>query len=174
MKHMICKLLDISEVSYYRWKKDRLIIPFLEQYFTKDDLDEYIKTNKVKKLELIKDYTIEELEEKLNQTIQNEDSLLIDFVKSNIADKLNKYNLYDENILIRCANIYNKISNSITVKNAKELTLNIIESNYLEIDISPEKPQCGQWWLYAQFEKFSSIEIYVIITNNTTLFEKTK
>ena len=66
MKKQICELLDISDVSYYRWKQDRLIISFLEKYFTETEITEYIQTKKIKKLELIKDYSSLELNEKLN------------------------------------------------------------------------------------------------------------
>ena len=66
MKKQICELLDISDVSYYRWRQDRLIISFLEKYFTEAEITEYIQTKKIKKLELIKDYSSLELNDKLN------------------------------------------------------------------------------------------------------------
>lgn len=86
MKKQICELLDISDVSYYRWKQDRLIIPFLEKYFSEAEITEYIQTKKVKKLELIKDYSFLELNDKLNDTKE-----IINI--SSINTKLNNFDL---------------------------------------------------------------------------------
>lgn len=54
VKKQICELLDISDVSYYRWKQDRLIISFLEKYFTETEITEYIQTKKNKKIRIDK------------------------------------------------------------------------------------------------------------------------
>ncbi len=51
MKHSISKLLGISVASYYRWKEDRPIISFLEKYFTAEELEEFIDTGEISKLE---------------------------------------------------------------------------------------------------------------------------
>lgn len=52
MKQSISKLLDISERSYYTWKKEnRPIIEFLEKYFTESDLEEFLQTNSISRLE---------------------------------------------------------------------------------------------------------------------------
>ena len=86
MKKQICELLDISDVSYYRWKQDRLIISFLEKYFTEAEITEYIQTKKIKKLELIKDYSSLELDDKLNGSKETTNI-------SNINTKLNNFDL---------------------------------------------------------------------------------
>lgn len=58
MKHEIVKLLGNTEKSYYRWKKEgRPIIALLEKYFTKEDLQEFLSTQKILKLELQKNLT---------------------------------------------------------------------------------------------------------------------
>lgn len=52
MRHLICKLLDISERSYYTFKKQkRPIILLLEKYFKKEDLQEFLETKKIEKFE---------------------------------------------------------------------------------------------------------------------------
>lgn len=51
MKKEICDLLSISEVSYYRWKKERKIFSLLEKYFSETDLREFIETNQISKLD---------------------------------------------------------------------------------------------------------------------------
>tara|TARA_R110002050_G_scaffold243131_3_gene379607 strand:- start:557 stop:700 length:144 start_codon:yes stop_codon:yes gene_type:complete len=47
MYKAIAKLIGNTERTIFAWKKeDRLIINFLEKYFTKEDLKEFIKTKK--------------------------------------------------------------------------------------------------------------------------------
>ncbi len=50
MKNSIKKILDISDKTYYNWK-DRPIIALLEKYFTKSDLEEFLQTNSINRLE---------------------------------------------------------------------------------------------------------------------------
>jgi len=76
MKDAICKLLGISTASYYRWKEERPIIAFLERYFRDKDLEEFLTTGKMTKLE--------EREENY------QDYLLIDYVRYNLKEKLDK------------------------------------------------------------------------------------
>jgi hypothetical protein len=51
LKKEICKLLGISSASYYRWKEERPIITLLEKYFSDQDLEEFLETGKISKLE---------------------------------------------------------------------------------------------------------------------------
>ena len=51
MRETICKLLDISQTSYYRWKEERAIIPMLEKYFTEEELSQFLREGKIDKLE---------------------------------------------------------------------------------------------------------------------------
>ena len=54
MKEEIKKILSISDKTYYNWKKEkRPIIGFLEKYFTKEELEDYLKYNKIIKLDNI-------------------------------------------------------------------------------------------------------------------------
>ena len=53
MRHSIVKLIGNTEKSYYRWKKEkRLVISLLEKYFTKNEIDEFIQTKQIARLEL--------------------------------------------------------------------------------------------------------------------------
>ena len=63
MRHVIAKFLNIGEKSYYVWKNKTHInlINFLETYFTKNELEEYLQTNEIKKLELVKNLNYEEV-----------------------------------------------------------------------------------------------------------------
>ena len=51
---LMSKLFGFSPQTYFNWKKDqdkRPIIKLLSQYFSKEDLEEFLKTSKVMKLE---------------------------------------------------------------------------------------------------------------------------
>lgn len=52
MRKVIPQLLGNTEKSYYRWKEEkRPIILLLEKYFSKEDLQEFIDTQKIELLE---------------------------------------------------------------------------------------------------------------------------
>jgi flagellar biosynthesis protein FliP len=58
----VAELMSFSSNSYYVWKKEeRPIILFLHKYLSEADIQEFLKTNKLEKLDLIKDVSIEEL-----------------------------------------------------------------------------------------------------------------
>ena len=52
MIETIIKLMGFSRNTYFNWKKEkRPIINLLEKYFTKEDLEEFLKTGKIKEFE---------------------------------------------------------------------------------------------------------------------------
>ena len=52
MRKQIIQMLGNTEKSYYRWRDEgRPIISFLEKYFTAKELQEFIETGEIKKLE---------------------------------------------------------------------------------------------------------------------------
>jgi len=51
MKELVSHILGISNASYYRWKRERLGINLIEKYFTREDLEEYIATGVVRRME---------------------------------------------------------------------------------------------------------------------------
>ncbi len=54
MKQTVAKLLDIADRTVYKWKKEkRPIISFLYQYFSKNDIQEYLESGKMQKLEFL-------------------------------------------------------------------------------------------------------------------------
>ena len=65
MREQIKQLLKVSEASYFRWKKERPIFKLLEKYFSSDELKEFLQTDKIEKLDLIKNFSVDELKEKL-------------------------------------------------------------------------------------------------------------
>lgn len=65
-------VLGCSVSGFYKWKKsDRLIISLLQEYFSDDDLEEFLADGKIQKQELIKDIDFHELK----QLIENKDLL---------------------------------------------------------------------------------------------------
>lgn len=54
---IMSKLLEISENSYFRWKKKDhvILINFLEKYFTKEDLEEFVTNGKIERMDKLKE-----------------------------------------------------------------------------------------------------------------------
>jgi len=65
MRNAVCELLEIGVKSYYVWKNKThpTIVAFLEKYFKEEEIKELIETGEIKKLEIIKDKTADELAE---------------------------------------------------------------------------------------------------------------
>lgn len=58
MQEEYCRLLDVSRNTYYAHKREnRPIIALLEKYFSKKDLEEFLETGKISKLENNTGYT---------------------------------------------------------------------------------------------------------------------
>lgn len=52
----ISKLFDFANSTVYKWKKEkRLILDLIDKYFTDEDIEEFLKTGKISKLEEISD-----------------------------------------------------------------------------------------------------------------------
>ena len=76
-REILCNLLGISEKSYYRWKKTdhKKIILLIEKYFTKEELKEFLETEKIERQDYFKNYSKEELEEYF-KNINNQEILM--------------------------------------------------------------------------------------------------
>ena len=63
MKSAITKILDIADRTYYNWKSEgRPIISLLEKYFSSEDLEEYLQTGSISRLEKLDNLDSELLE----------------------------------------------------------------------------------------------------------------
>lgn len=63
MKEKIQNLLDIAPRTYYLWKKEgRPIINFLEKYFTDNDIEEFLQSGKIAKMEAINYFLYQQTE----------------------------------------------------------------------------------------------------------------
>jgi len=139
MKEEICDLLGISLKSYYNWKKSRKIISFLEEYFDNNEIQEYMLTKKMTKLELIKNYSIEELKVKLNtkhvDPVHGTEDYLIVNIRYKISNHIKKSILQDvlkkvlsENNLIDTTNDIN--SKDLLIKAIKNFQTSIKRSEF--------------------------------------------
>lgn len=63
LKKVLCQLFNITPRSYSNWSKEnRPIIEFFESnYLKKTDIEEFLQTKKISKLELIKNFELDEL-----------------------------------------------------------------------------------------------------------------
>ncbi len=83
MKEKIKLILDISDKTYYNWKKEqRPIILLLEKYFSKEDLEEFLSTGIIEKLE----------KSNTEETIDNKE-VIVNFTNTEVQDDVIQENL---------------------------------------------------------------------------------
>lgn len=136
-KEIIEKFYETTEATYYRHKKqNRPVIEFIEKYFTEDDLEEFLTTGKMTKLE------------------EKEDSyltfMLIDYVKYNLKDKLNK--------LLLKPGVFNWLENIIP----KNIFLNILKEMSDDPMIEIEKYRSKEYLI----KKIESYKVSPINSSN--------
>lgn len=142
------KLLNVSEKSYYRWKaKDHtFLIKLLEKYFLDEEIEEFLETGKIEKLERINDFKSLEAESirlyvDFTQNLSNEEQelfLLICYQTQKDFKDINQYYIdliLDANlkkdvkvsILKKLQNISN---NTLFFYGIKQLILNHFKQYY--------------------------------------------
>jgi len=104
-------ILEISENSYFRWKKKDhvVLINLIELYFTQDDLSEYLNTGKIERFEDMKNFDNEAKKiadkfffESYSRKPQNQDFLNVVFpefeiyLSTHIKEKIEKTKKYYE------------------------------------------------------------------------------
>ena len=87
MLKQILSIMGFTRNTYFNWKKEnRPIIHLLDDYFTADELNEYLIEGQIKKYEIIKNMKYEELAQLVHQS-NKVDSIrlyeIIDFLKRN-------------------------------------------------------------------------------------------
>jgi len=64
---IMVELFNFSRPTYFKKKREQIqILQLLDRYFSKEELEEFLKNSKIRKFELIKDLTLEECEEKFS------------------------------------------------------------------------------------------------------------
>lgn len=104
MLNVLALLFDNTVRSVQNWKKEnRPIIKLLEKYFSEEELEEFLKSEKILKLELIKDYSINELNRLLSPS-QIDQSNILETHYRNILFKINTLNIREKAILYHAIN----------------------------------------------------------------------
>ncbi|MGB6328544.1 MAG: hypothetical protein WBF48_06425 [Halarcobacter sp.] len=179
-KKILCELFNITPRSYSNWsKEDRPIIKFFESdYFKKAELQEFLETQKIRKLELIKGFTAEELEKLLFNKNNNSDEQLIDFVTHNIdlskiTTFLEKFYRVEVKDFLYFFQKINEEKPELELENAKKFVLNKIQNDFYNptiFGIFKTTEKHHQKSLYQLIEnKYSNIEVYVLVKKNINL-----
>ncbi|WP_044417586.1 hypothetical protein [Halarcobacter anaerophilus] len=172
------KILEVSEKSYYRWKsKDHtILLDLIEKYFLDQELEEFLETEKIRKLELIKGFTADELEDLLFSRNSNSDEQLIDFVEHNIdLDKVKTF--FSLRVEIKdFLYFFQKINEEkpdLKLENAKEFILYKIQNDFYNptiFGIFKTAVKHHQKSLYQLIQdKYSNVEVYVLLKKNIKL-----
>jgi len=167
MINAITTLLGVSKNSYWNYKKqDRPIIAFLEKYFSKEEIEEFLETGSMQKLE------------NQNASLEKIDlyeKLLVDHALYSAKEKLQK--LLDGNFIDRA--IYTKGAKGIlvdvleqidpnddsyTIENAKQRLLDAVMGSEVSW-LSLKNPQKQKLLSSILSKHLSNIEAYAIVKN---------
>jgi len=97
MINTICKIMTISRSGYFKFKKEkRPVVSLLETYFSEDELNEFLSTGKIRKQDLIKEYSFESLSEQLIENKENNKclDLLVDNALYTLDRKFKNFQEY--------------------------------------------------------------------------------
>ncbi|MGD9553116.1 MAG: hypothetical protein AB7D96_05435 [Arcobacteraceae bacterium] len=158
---IMSQLFGFSAPTYFRWKKEkRLIINLLEKFFSKEDLEEFLQTGEIERLE--QDNT------KTNK-IDDINVILIDYTKYQLKDKLQRitdkntmewlWYLFAKKILIKVLHNISSDNKTIAIMNSKDFLLN--EINDAEIDTLYKGKKAVAISMIEQ--NLSDLECYVLI-----------
>jgi len=171
MKESIKKLLQISDVSYYRWKKERPIFDLLEKYFTKEELEEFLKSGKIEKLEIIKEISTDDLKKQLSTQVTDafnnalEDYIVINLKRFHKMDRNKIFNLFfpSSEFITRHLKQIESLTNlhDLTIENArdkfKEFLTKIPINKFLDSEQKRQK-------ILEEIDiEYADIELYVIL-----------
>lgn len=167
MINAITTLLGVSKNSYWNYKKqDRPIIAFLEKYFSKEEIEEFLETGSMQKLEN---------QNALLSRIDLHEKLLADHALYSAKEKLQK--LLDGNFIDRA--IYTKGAKGIlvdvleridsndasyTIENAKQRLMDAVANSEVSW-FSLKNPQKQKLLSSILNKHLSDIEAYAIIKN---------
>lgn len=88
---VLSQLFEYSKPTYFRWKKEqRPIISLIDKYFTKEDLEEFLQSGKIKRFEDFNKYS--SIIQSLSNTINN-----FDYYQKNILYAMCEQFLQDNN-----------------------------------------------------------------------------
>jgi len=170
MKSVITKILDIADRTYYNWKSEgRPIIGLLEKYFTSEDLEEYLASGIIRRLEAEK-FKNSEDPILIDHAVYSAKRELIRLFESNWIDAA-VWNKPAKDILIEILDRIDKYDKSYTIENAKGRLIDKIEEAEINWLINPLKASRKEL-LSSFIEKhFSKIEAYAMIRYPEEVFD---
>lgn len=165
-KEIMATLFSTSQGTYYKWKKEnRPIIKLLNDYFSNDELLEYIELGKIKKLELIKHLTVEELQNKLNN--QKIEAYNEDYIIKNLTFKFLIFN--NQTALISLRKIFDAIDDDTRQNINKKQLLQIIKDypvKFFSIDTKNSKKSA----IFFINNILTDYEISILIKHQDKIF----
>lgn len=182
MVNTICKLLGIARRTYFHWQRNEEkahAINFFNNYFKKEELEEFLETHKIKKLELIKSYTTNELENLLFKS-KNNNQELIDYVEHNLdLEKIKKFSSIKDFFSVDIKDFlyfFQKINEeniNLKLEDAKKFVLDKIQNDFYNptiFGIFKATTKHHQKSLYQLIdENYSNVEVYVLVKKNIKL-----
>ncbi len=171
-KRVYSEILSSSVQAVYKWiKEDRLIIKFLNQ-FKDEELQEFINNGYIKKLELIKNLSYEELEEKLtvDTKTDNINEVIIEHTLYPLREKMKNmtdgtaldwlYHYFSKKILIKVLeNMSNEKNLNSSIMGSKKILLDTIVTAKIAPVFKFKKDVLLKWIK----ENLSNLECYVLI-----------
>jgi len=166
MKDSIKQILDIADRTLYNWRKEKKpIVLLLEKYFTKEDLEEFLKTGEIRRFE--------------NYDASRADPLFIEYIRFNLVSKIDMIkgvglidrlnHLIPHKIFVSILNdIQNDEMFELQQGSSKETLINRIKGYEASLLETPSKKQ-----LVGIIEKnLSNIECYVLIKYHEEILTK--
>ena len=167
LEEIYMELFEFSRPTYYKWKRENIkVIKLLEKYFSKEDLEEFLKTETIRKLETdkFKNYV---------------DPLFIEYVKFDLPSKMDR--IKGEGLITRLnrlipINILTTILEEI--KEDEDIELHQDKSKKFLIDrikgyaASFEKKASQKQLIDLIDKNFSNIECYVLIKYYDEILDK--
>jgi len=158
MINTVCEVLKISRSAYFKYKKEeRPIIALLEKYFSQEDLNEFLNTKKISKLEVTQNSAIFLLEDYAHFSLSNKLEQLF-----NIFGIPDFTKFLPKKLFLKILQDLKK--EDISHENAKDFLLQRLkgyETSLTKLE-HPNHPKI----LYDFVEnKLAKIEVYILILN---------
>jgi len=165
MQEEYCRLLDVSRNTYYAHKREnRPIVALLEKYFSEKDLEEFLETGKISKLENNAGYT---------HDLDLTKSILIDNAIYSAKEKLRNLNfdfIYSKGAIDILKDILVSIeTDDLNLENAKDVLFTLIKG-YDAHWISLKNPMKKKLLSSYIENLFSKAECYAICKHSEEVF----
>lgn len=172
MINTVCNIMAISRSAYFKFKKEeRPVISLIEKYFSKEELEEFLKNGKIEKFEHIKNLDFQHIENIQSQYASI--NLLEDFAKYGLFEKVDElFKIFGipnfamflpKKLFIKILSDINK-EESLTHENGKAFLLQRLKG--YETSISKLEHKNHPKILYDFVSnKLSKIEVYLLIKN---------